>query len=470
MRLRTSTFLIVAGAFAFIAVVFLDGLSRDLLASAEAARTPPWQRAKKAAVASEAPNRRGSSDAPSEAGPVSIDVPLTPTPTPLPTPQSDVGGRSVPPSDLKPWPEDRAADSALCGTWQDEYRIVHGGPHADFATNGRKYSAFQCRAGEVCGGIADRILGMMTGFMFAIMTNRTFVLDLFIPGFPYTYHNVPPNGGDLVPALGTRGDWGSDYVMVDILHWASITKQFLMETDLNTHYPQRLVVWRGNRGAVIPMFSNPHHKAALQRTGLRPEVAWGCMFNFLMRPRPEVLLEHEKDTAALRDPTTFVIGMHIRAGDENIGKTPANATRLADGRTLDNWQSWLDCAFELEHSIAGGRPTRWYFLSDSLTLRQMVVNRYGNKTINMEVREPGHVTGNAADSENVAHNVTGYVGVAEHWLYGLCDAWVMGDSGYSKTGAARGMLPDRIFWGDRRRNCTVGNHATLDELGWWSGM
>lgn len=48
------------------------------------------------------------------------------------------------------------------------------------------------------------------------------------------------------------------------------------------------LVMSSDRGSTSLLFDNPHHSEFLYSIGLRPETAFGCIFKYLFRPKPQV--------------------------------------------------------------------------------------------------------------------------------------------------------------------------------------
>lgn len=45
----------------------------------------------------------------------------------------------------------------------------------------KQYLVYRCNAGRLCGGIGDREKGMISSFLLALLSNRTFIIDMIIP-------------------------------------------------------------------------------------------------------------------------------------------------------------------------------------------------------------------------------------------------------------------------------------------------
>ena len=79
------------------------------------------------------------------------------------------------------WPEERAP--SVCGTqWQEDYAALHA---RLVASPSSRILVFDCRAAPGQGGLADRLTGMMTALLLAILSGRAFQLDW--PGVESAY-------------------------------------------------------------------------------------------------------------------------------------------------------------------------------------------------------------------------------------------------------------------------------------------
>ena len=139
-------------------------------------------------------------------------------------------------------------------------------------------------------------------------------------------------------------------------------------------------------GNIYHMFQNPNHRQQLNDMGLRPDTAFGCLLNFVLRPVPAVFAENAALHARLTDPAPLKIGIQIRAGDRvwRAGGSGSGGPRIAD------YHAFFKCAADLEAAFAlPGQQVVWYLVSDSVELRQAAVAEYGSKlvtTINQNIQ------------------------------------------------------------------------------------
>ena len=90
-------------------------------------------------------------------------------PLPLPSPPPPVPAAVDPPASAL---EQRVLD--VCGTaWQAAYSSAH----AAWSQDGRTARALVFEVRGTSGGLADRLTGMMTALLLAILTDRAFQLD-----------------------------------------------------------------------------------------------------------------------------------------------------------------------------------------------------------------------------------------------------------------------------------------------------
>lgn len=61
--------------------------------------------------------------------------------------------------------------------WIVSYATRHGTPR----TKDTKYIVYRCRRGDLCGGIGDRLRGIMATFYLAIATGRAMMIDMDAP-------------------------------------------------------------------------------------------------------------------------------------------------------------------------------------------------------------------------------------------------------------------------------------------------
>ncbi len=64
-------------------------------------------------------------------------------------------------------------------------------------------------------------------------------------------------------------------------------------------------------GVTVTLFQNIHHQRELYRMGLRPSTAFGCIYNYLLFPKPETLAVLDKELQEVL-AADVLIGVQVR--------------------------------------------------------------------------------------------------------------------------------------------------------------
>ena len=355
-----------------------------------------------------------------------------------------------------PWPEEaRTAD--VCGsTWQDAYAALHA---SQLELDSPRLLVFDVTGN---GGIADRLTGLMTVLLIAILTDRALAIDW--PAHE-TALRIPRLDNTRALSLARAAQLRD----VRQMHWLNgnrVQLRNLTEAapSLDELWPERVLVLRTNRGFTQGLLTSARHAAAVSAHGLSPSNAqFGCLFNFLLRPTAEALAAIRPQRAALQAAHAageVTVGVHVRTGDSSFTTEKAAASAVAgNARGAELYASHrfiYDYALELARRIAeergGARASRLLLLGDSPTLRRHAAAQIGEAFILSAAEQAG---GSAGSSEG-GGVVVGHVArqqdartlqgaVAEHWLYSAADAFVYSShSGFPRTAAARALRDDAI--------------------------
>lgn len=234
-----------------------------------------------------------------------------------------------------------------------------------------------------------------------------------------------------------------------------------------------LRIW-GNRGLASFLFQNPNYAARLEGLGLGQATAYGCAISFLVRLRPDACSPAVAAlVAALREPNTTVVGVQVRTGDDAFRARPAEPARLAA------YSAFFDCARSLGTTMRdrlGHTRVTLFVISDSMPLRRAAAAASGSHGVQILTRlsDPDalqHIRfrkGRAAAAFLFA--------AAEHWLFGIADAFVTtSGSNFGRSAAilraaegwtlsrARRPLFQVALKGKRLRGqCTLGSPEALE--------
>ena len=169
-------------------------------------------------------------------------------------------------------------------------------------------------AHDDCGGIGDRIVGMVSTYLFAVATNRLFYVDWLAATVifsPVTFNWVL-NEGAFPPNMVTHVDrrncgfyWGRGPCFVS----PSFYDDF------------RIISFRINRGVVHDIFLNPEYsewRELLEPMGLTAETAFACAFHSLFTPTQQVKHLVKPSTQVVASRSTVPFGLHFRFGESGL--------------------------------------------------------------------------------------------------------------------------------------------------------
>lgn len=287
----------------------------------------------------------------------------------------------------------------LCGdgAWLDAYRRVHAAS---------KRSRVLVSVG-VEAGLGDRLLGVMSEFFWAVLSDRAFLLTTYADGtlprwdaavepalfdwraeesdFPesltaplhYTYRGDRGFGGDRSYGPGVDAARDAQFYMVN-RNREVFGKENMSAFGGFIGGPgagrERLFV-SSNRGGVALLFENLHHADWMRRVaGLTPSTAWACGWRALFAPGPVVLATYARIFEQLRRLGGRCVSVNVRAGDEIL------AGRAGIGSLSPSHEAVFECAAKASAALSGGAPgavVPWYLTSDSPDLRRLALERWG---------------------------------------------------------------------------------------------
>jgi len=268
-----------------------------------------------------------------------------------------------------------------------------------------------------------------------------------------------------------------------------IYKQFILE-DFTQGPSKDAEVWDIGiqRGFSVPMFWSLAHHARLWDMGLRPDTAFGCAIDYLMRPTRFTLNLVKPDMlGVMTDESIIKIGIQVRTGDKAITDN-ITADRFPDKAYDRMVQPFFDCASQLETDIKRhfGQGTRvvYYLMTDNAGARAKAKLRFS--------QQPGKLLTFDDTAVEYYQSVTshGYQKlVMEHWLLSQAHYHIITHaSGLGRTAALMSLRATQIYtmavpqnnFADRGPNttrlppgagCTFTSHDSLNSIyDQWSGV
>jgi hypothetical protein len=115
------------------------------------------------------------------------------------------------------------------------------------AHGGHKVFIYSCTNGQICGGLADRMIGMVSVFMLAVLTNRSFAIEVDQPSPLQDF--LSPN----------EYDWTTEYPDSPVLNWIDtcVTHPDLSSVNLEEAFPGPVVRIQVNMELFSRLRSNP---------------------------------------------------------------------------------------------------------------------------------------------------------------------------------------------------------------------
>lgn len=348
---------------------------------------------------------------------------------------------------------------AQCGAWQGQYTQLHSAMRAGTRPMRRLISV------PVYSGFADRMVGSITAMLFALLTDRAiffesqtangagralrpltdaFAMDTInwadfqtTPEVMAFLNSKSPANEDADAikqySFGAINESTKEYHIAMVNGWG---QEHLYNTVMNQSEGFETVYMVLNRGMTVSIFDNAVVKARVEALGLQPRYTFACLYKYLFVPNREVFSRFPAELSALSDPFALKIGVQIRTGDLANLADPANRT------AIDLYRAFFDCAQQIEDTrIKPGQRVIWYFLSDSLNLRQAVSSVFGNKVL---VKTTGIDTSHSAKETRRQGrgrvSLSTYQSIAgEHWLFSMTDFQVVSfDSGIGRSAAFLG--------------------------------
>lgn len=342
----------------------------------------------------------------------------------------------------------------MCGNqWQNTYTALHAA-----VLSGEKHPR-KLVSVAVEAGIADRLSGLITQFLLALIQGRALQHIAYgnLPDwevaytFPHIASQSPPLADFILDCVkftyrGVRGFTGTRnhdpmhvdpkvyfplYLTNDYGSLTTIFSQSNLALVPEGHSNTETIVSASNRGRSFVLFDNPHHADKLRNMGLTPENAFACIHRFLFRLAPSacdtVCMQHAQilDNAGARG--TLRIAIHVRVGDNAFMSNEEAHWRIAEAH--------FSCAEEIAATrTAPGQNVLFYFNSDSLPLRLAASERYGNKVLT-DLRASGQ-TDCSFHGGCSSINASFRLAVAQLDLFSRADVHVVSiGSGYGAMGA-----------------------------------
>ena len=316
----------------------------------------------------------------------------------------------------------------------------------------RQGKALIWKCGDICGGFGDRLRGIISTFLLAVLTDRAFLID----------HSRPANLADFFdfhPSLGSS--WKFQQSFIDGM---DVTSEFNIDQYKSGKYryrtenfhdsiKSRVHIMQTNIPVQSYLLWNPHLEENIRRYGL-DKINYidltGCLMSAVLSPHGEILTAFQRARRYLDN--YYVIGLQIRTGGDNteVWKDDERVKRSEIGY-------FWDCAQLLENKRQDSRPVKWFITTDSEKVRQSALEKFGDKVYQVE----GDIV-HIDKFESAAARRGMHKTLMDFLILSSADRMVISRSNFAEVAALR-RFHRAIVYPDE---CTVSGGRT-DFTRWW---
>ncbi|GAA5989091.1 hypothetical protein JCM11641_002301 [Rhodosporidiobolus odoratus] len=232
---------------------------------------------------------------------------------------------------------------------------------------------WRCDTFYKCHGWGDRIGGLQTSFLLALLTDRAFLIKSDRPA-PMGFFLRPSSPSlsfeyeDYRQSLAGRS---SQVIRNDNMLWETMDEY----SRRNWKETLRDVVWvRSNIPAMEALLDNPSlstHPLASRLSSISPRSLPGCMVNYLLTPVPALQAKIDTLLPSLppqSDPSkTPTVALQIRVGDQVLEDPHALVSPEA-------WRWQEECLSDLVAEAGSTVKPRYFLTSDSVAARNHFIN------------------------------------------------------------------------------------------------
>ncbi|KAI9299787.1 hypothetical protein BJ944DRAFT_171877 [Cunninghamella echinulata] len=361
------------------------------------------------------------------------------------------------------------------------------------------------RGSHSCGGLADRMSGMISTFFYALLTDRGYLVN-WEKGNPTTLEDVfeKPNidwsfDPNEMKQLYDRK--GNGYLSVNTLNfgWEKIRNAMFPDgpsQDFNELWKENYVEVKSNRGYIIRTFDySTFYGEKLEQLGLTKGNGFRCLLDFLFRPTlgSRRFINAYKELFQMK--SVLSIGLQIRTDDTAL------AHPEDDTNNFETWDYFLTCANKLRDAKRQPHHQRvvYFLLTDSNKLRQEFVSMNTDQALRdkyiqdddtsmvvtglpiehieaktVKTKFEADITANDSDHQRLLAGVNS--AVIDNWLLSYTDYRLISRQGFGKMAAFHATDPQstislpRLDRKDHVVNCANPHVFTsFDTLStWWS--
>ena len=295
--------------------------------------------------------------------------------------------------------EESSWEISECGNWQKHYTDLHKS-----ITQGLSPKRFLVSV-PLKGGLADTIIGIVSQFLFALLTERAFLrLNLDFLDEVFVSPNINLNVSFVIPLL-YQHMWNneckeikrnvvqfnnSNYYIMCATNNYTFMNHIYTATNFSTlpmdHRDIEVILFSSNRGRIISIFQNPFYRKTLLNYGLRPETCFACLFHYLFRIRNNTVcntISCQNVKSALlqkKSEGVIIIGIQLRFPDITFLSNSFFYRRRKVAFSFYT-KHFFDCANQYATSLESTQKYIFFLVSNSLLIRKIASRKYGKMLI-----------------------------------------------------------------------------------------
>lgn len=286
----------------------------------------------------------------------------------------------------------------LCGlgsNWRKEYHDRH-----QSMINGHIPGRYIINV-PVEAGLADIVFGYVAGFIWALLTNRTFLIihDEHLRRIEYGYcvqrtieHAYLPHGFDWIAPYINKSHYNcmaplyenlpeckdsklklfpNDNKELTYSHVYQVNgglKDIFYNGDLDKVKSTDIIFFNSNRGITYHIFDNPLYKDKLTNMGFTRNTLFGCIFHFLFKMNNDVCIDNCKETESKL----------IEAGKNHIIRIGIQVRNQADSNAYEHTK----CVSELvNYYESNNHQVVILLISANIALQRNMKDKYKEKLL-----------------------------------------------------------------------------------------
>ncbi|SGY17530.1 BQ5605_C015g07811 [Microbotryum silenes-dioicae] len=307
------------------------------------------------------------------------------------------------------WETGRQPSHCENAPWMEDYAKLHH----DIINGKRspKVLEVMCRKGVQCGGSSDRLLGIFSSLLYAVLTDRALLItwedlpfELFFDSviIDWAQPEMPNSHRSIHPKLALKGE--KQFISSITPPRADLDRFFSQDVFEEKRNEPSWLQLMTNRGVTLRSFNYPNVAQAMRERGFDSTTAYACMSDFLFRPKPNPLRFIAEYSSFFSLPTVYSIAIQIRTGDDAMVSSVLQTVRASpllfvdepptsilihqtdpqrdSLNTVQRHSNFFKCAATIAKRYARkDQKVIYYLVTDSHTLEEDALRHFSDRVV-----------------------------------------------------------------------------------------